>query len=78
MSSEVPQDLPSFQNLYNLFAEPAETPQKSEPQSDKKVEQQRKSSPLSRDTIKRSAATIKAKEQGHEAPKQLKSQGQEL
>lgn len=78
MSSEVPQDLPSFQNLYNLFDEPAETPQKSEPQSDKKIEQQRKSSPLSRDTIKRSAATIKAKEQGHEAPKQLKSQGQEL
>ena len=33
---------------------------------------------LSRDTIKRNAATIKAKEQSHEAPKQLKSQGQEL
>lgn len=78
ISSEIPQDLPSPQYLDDLFNSLAETPQKSEPQSDSKVEQQRKSSPLSRDKIKRNAATIKAKEQSHEAPKQLKSQGQEL
>lgn len=40
--------------------------------------QEKKSSPLSRDTIKSNAAKIKAKEAKHEAPKQLKSQGQEL
>lgn len=78
MSSEVPQDLPSPQYLDDLFNSPSEAPHKSEPQSDKKVAQQRKSSPLSRDMIKKNATAIKAKEQNHEAPKQLKSQGQEL